>query len=82
MTTPFLFKLIPAFLHLGVLMHWFSSDSGTSINEVIFLHKLIREYLIYVYHMELINVTFKPKKIHTFLWYYLPPSYNHTIQLM
>ncbi|XP_058074078.1 K(+) efflux antiporter 6-like isoform X2 [Magnolia sinica] len=27
-TTPFLFKLIPAVIHLGVLMRWFSPDSS------------------------------------------------------
>ncbi|KAK6145676.1 hypothetical protein DH2020_022496 [Rehmannia glutinosa] len=34
-TTPVLFKLIPALMHLGVLMHWFPPQSGTN-NEVIF----------------------------------------------
>ncbi|KAL5727914.1 K(+) efflux antiporter 5 [Ranunculus cassubicifolius] len=29
-TTPIMFKLIPAFMHLGVLMHWFPSDSSQS----------------------------------------------------
>ncbi|CAK9135192.1 unnamed protein product [Ilex paraguariensis] len=33
-TTPVLFKLIPAVMHLGVLMHWFPSESGVQ-NEVI-----------------------------------------------
>ncbi|KAJ9553134.1 hypothetical protein OSB04_017179 [Centaurea solstitialis] len=28
-TTPVLFKLIPAFMHLGVLMHWFPSEAST-----------------------------------------------------
>lgn len=32
-TTPVLFKLIPAMMHLGVLMHWFPSESGIQ-NEV------------------------------------------------
>ncbi|KAJ0964722.1 hypothetical protein J5N97_025860 [Dioscorea zingiberensis] len=32
-TTPLLFKLIPAVIHLGVLLRWFSPD--TSLNEVI-----------------------------------------------
>lgn len=32
-TTPLLFKLIPAIMHLGVLMHWFPAESNTS-NEV------------------------------------------------
>ncbi|XP_057951528.1 K(+) efflux antiporter 5 isoform X1 [Malania oleifera] len=32
-TTPVLFKLIPAVMHLGVLMHWFPSESSTQ-NEV------------------------------------------------
>ncbi|KAH7845420.1 hypothetical protein Vadar_001794 [Vaccinium darrowii] len=27
-TTPVLFKLIPAMMHLGVLMNWFPSESG------------------------------------------------------
>lgn len=27
-TTPIMFKLIPALMHLGVLMHWFPSDSS------------------------------------------------------
>ncbi|KAL0758467.1 hypothetical protein Bca101_074617 [Brassica carinata] len=30
-TTPFLFKLIPAVVHLGVLLRWFSPDSSTEI---------------------------------------------------
>ncbi|OMO66925.1 Cation/H+ exchanger [Corchorus capsularis] len=30
-TTPLLFKLIPAILHLGVLLRWFSPDRETSI---------------------------------------------------
>lgn len=34
MTTPVVFKLIPALMHLGVLMHWFPSENGTN-NEVI-----------------------------------------------
>lgn len=32
-TTPVLFKLIPAMVHLGVLMHWFPSESNTEIEE-------------------------------------------------
>jgi hypothetical protein len=32
-TTPLLFKLIPAVMNLGVLMHWFPSESDTQ-NEV------------------------------------------------
>jgi hypothetical protein len=32
-TTPLLFKLIPAVINLGVLMHWFPSENGTQ-NEV------------------------------------------------
>ncbi|KAJ4952532.1 hypothetical protein NE237_029364 [Protea cynaroides] len=32
-TTPLMFKLIPAVMHLGVLMHWFPSESNTQ-NEV------------------------------------------------
>ncbi|CAF2156839.1 unnamed protein product [Brassica napus] len=30
-TTPFLLKLIPAIVHLGVLLRWFSPDSSTEI---------------------------------------------------
>ncbi|CAN7076010.1 unnamed protein product, partial [Brassica oleracea var. botrytis] len=30
-TTPFLFKLIPAVVHLGVLLRWFSPDSSTEV---------------------------------------------------
>ncbi|KAG5377555.1 hypothetical protein IGI04_025397 [Brassica rapa subsp. trilocularis] len=30
-TTPFLFKLIPAVVHLGVLLRWFSPDSSTEL---------------------------------------------------
>ncbi|RDY07868.1 K(+) efflux antiporter 5, partial [Mucuna pruriens] len=30
-TTPLLFKLIPAVMNLGVLMHWFPSESSTQI---------------------------------------------------
>ncbi|KAF9614666.1 hypothetical protein IFM89_019794 [Coptis chinensis] len=33
-TTPIMFKVIPALMHLGVLMHWFPSESNTQ-NEVI-----------------------------------------------
>lgn len=40
-TTPLLFKLIPAVVHLGVLLRWFSPDIS---NEVIFLN--LRLYLI------------------------------------
>ncbi|KAK4559948.1 hypothetical protein RGQ29_008943 [Quercus rubra] len=32
-TTPLLFKLIPAVINLGVLMHWFPSESATPIEE-------------------------------------------------
>lgn len=32
-TTPLLFKLIPAVMNLGVLMHWFPSENGSQ-NEV------------------------------------------------
>ncbi|KAI8540311.1 hypothetical protein RHMOL_Rhmol09G0253000 [Rhododendron molle] len=32
-TTPVLFKLIPAMMHLGVLMHWFPSESGIQNEE-------------------------------------------------
>ncbi|KAK6926337.1 Cation/H+ exchanger [Dillenia turbinata] len=32
-TTPVLFKLIPAFIHLGVLMRWFPLESGTQNEE-------------------------------------------------
>ncbi|MCI24526.1 K(+) efflux antiporter 6-like, partial [Trifolium medium] len=30
-TTPLLFKLIPAVVHLGVLLRWFSPDSAVEI---------------------------------------------------
>ncbi|CAN7047602.1 unnamed protein product [Brassica rapa subsp. trilocularis] len=32
-TTPFLFKLIPAVVHLGVLLRWFSPNSSTEVNQ-------------------------------------------------
>eukprot|EP00268_Persea_americana_P050047 TRINITY_DN5413_c0_g1_i3.p1 TRINITY_DN5413_c0_g1~~TRINITY_DN5413_c0_g1_i3.p1 ORF type:complete len:295 (-),score=33.38 TRINITY_DN5413_c0_g1_i3:484-1368(-) len=32
-TTPLMFKLIPAIMHLGVLMHWFPSESSTQNEE-------------------------------------------------
>ncbi|XP_057509041.1 K(+) efflux antiporter 5-like isoform X2 [Actinidia eriantha] len=32
-TTPVLFKLIPSMMHLGVLMHWFSSESSNQNEE-------------------------------------------------
>ncbi|CAI9762371.1 unnamed protein product [Fraxinus pennsylvanica] len=32
-TTPVVFKLIPALMHLGVLMHWFPSENGTNNEE-------------------------------------------------
>ncbi|XP_071732681.1 K(+) efflux antiporter 5 [Rutidosis leptorrhynchoides] len=32
-TTPVLFKLIPAIMHLGVLMHWFPADTTTEPEE-------------------------------------------------
>ncbi|XP_042505887.1 K(+) efflux antiporter 5-like isoform X2 [Macadamia integrifolia] len=32
-TTPLMFKLIPAVMHLGVLMHWFPSESNTQNEE-------------------------------------------------
>ncbi|PSS32418.1 K(+) efflux antiporter 5 like [Actinidia chinensis var. chinensis] len=32
-TTPVLFKLMPAMMHLGVLMHWFPSESGNQNEE-------------------------------------------------
>ncbi|XP_071929589.1 K(+) efflux antiporter 5-like isoform X5 [Coffea arabica] len=34
-TTPVLFKLIPAVMHLGVLMHWFPSESSGQTEEKI-----------------------------------------------
>jgi hypothetical protein len=37
-TTPLLFKLIPAVVHLGVLLRWFSPDSAV---EVITCHLVI-----------------------------------------
>jgi hypothetical protein len=30
-TTPLLFKLIPAVVHLGVLLRWFSPDSAVEV---------------------------------------------------
>ncbi|KAI3458245.1 hypothetical protein Pfo_014908 [Paulownia fortunei] len=36
-TTPILFKLIPALMHLGVLMHWFPSESGTNNEEKVLM---------------------------------------------
>ncbi|XP_035843215.1 K(+) efflux antiporter 4 isoform X2 [Helianthus annuus] len=38
-TTPFLFKLIPAVVHLGVLLRWFSPDIPT---EILFKGELMR----------------------------------------
>ncbi|KAM6553565.1 hypothetical protein CsatB_014327 [Cannabis sativa] len=32
-TTPLLFKLISAFVHLGVLLRWFSPDSPSEVKE-------------------------------------------------
>uniref|UniRef100_M4FHV4 Cation/H+ exchanger transmembrane domain-containing protein n=1 Tax=Brassica campestris TaxID=3711 RepID=M4FHV4_BRACM len=32
-TTPFLLKLIPAVVHLGVLLRWFSPNSSTEVNQ-------------------------------------------------
>ncbi|XP_011101192.2 K(+) efflux antiporter 5 isoform X2 [Sesamum indicum] len=34
-TTPVLFKLIPALMHLGIFMRWFSSENGTNNEEKI-----------------------------------------------
>lgn len=42
-TTPLLFKLIPAVIHLGVLLRWFSPDNG---NEVSLLWPKITVFLI------------------------------------
>nr|GEZ23865.1 K(+) efflux antiporter 4 [Tanacetum cinerariifolium] len=39
-TTPFLFKLIPAVVHLGVLLRWFSPELPTEVTTP-FLFKLI-----------------------------------------
>lgn len=41
-TTPLLFKLIPAVVHLGVLLRWFSPDSQAEvlIHPISFLHKI------------------------------------------
>ncbi|KAK4480581.1 hypothetical protein RD792_013659 [Penstemon davidsonii] len=39
-TTPVLFKLIPALMHLGVLMHWFPPENVTN-NEVILFQAYI-----------------------------------------
>ena len=43
MTTPLLFKLIPAVVHLGVLLRWFSPDSSSEVNN------LPMQYLIIQY---------------------------------
>jgi hypothetical protein len=42
-TTPLLFKLIPAVVHLGVLLRWFSPDSAV---EVITCHLVDSLWLI------------------------------------
>ncbi|KAL9324210.1 hypothetical protein ACSQ67_009067 [Phaseolus vulgaris] len=36
-TTPLLFKLIPAVMNLGILMHWFPSESTTQIEVSLFI---------------------------------------------
>lgn len=38
-TTPVLFKLIPAIMHLGVLMHWFPVENVAQ-DEVVFLTEI------------------------------------------
>lgn len=39
-TTPVLFKLIPAIMHLGVLMHWFPVEN-VAPDEVVFLTEIM-----------------------------------------
>ena len=39
-TTPLLFKLIPAVVHLGVLLRWFPADSPTEVTNLPFEYKL------------------------------------------
>ncbi|KAF3635356.1 K(+) efflux antiporter 5 [Capsicum annuum] len=39
-TTPVLFKLIPAIMHLGVLMHWFPVENVVVQDEVVFLTEI------------------------------------------
>lgn len=34
MTTPFLFKLIPGLVHLGVLLRWFPLDGAVEVNDL------------------------------------------------
>lgn len=33
-TTPFLFKLIPGLVHLGVLLRWFPLDGAVEVNDL------------------------------------------------
>ena len=47
-TTPLLFKLIPAVINLGVLMHWFPSESATPIEVSLSLSLSLSLY-IYIY---------------------------------
>ncbi|KAJ4956998.1 hypothetical protein NE237_013781 [Protea cynaroides] len=51
-TTPLMFKLIPAVMHLGALMHWFPSESNTQ-NEVIPLAVKERVAMIDAHNREL-----------------------------
>lgn len=44
-TTPLMFKLIPAIMHLGVLMHWFPSESSTQ-NEVCPFHSFLTYWIL------------------------------------
>ncbi|CAK9181447.1 unnamed protein product, partial [Ilex paraguariensis] len=44
-TTPVLFKLIPAVMHLGVLMHWFPSESGVQNEEKVAMIDLYNRQL-------------------------------------
>ncbi|KAL7229604.1 hypothetical protein ACSBR2_008165 [Camellia fascicularis] len=41
-TTPVLFKLIPAMMHLGALMHWFPAESSTQNEEKVSLIEVNR----------------------------------------
>lgn len=34
LTTPFLFKLIPGLVHLGVLLRWFPLDGAVEVNDL------------------------------------------------
>ncbi|KHN24404.1 K(+) efflux antiporter 5 isoform A [Glycine soja] len=44
-TTPLLFKLIPAVMNLGVLMHWFPNESSTQIEVSLFISIFMPSYI-------------------------------------